>query len=172
MEEPAFSVYDEMDDTEKKDFDKIKDKMIRTFSMSRSEAYGQFVNRKLGVNESVEVLLTDLRRLLKLTGVTNTNDNNVLPLLCEQFMAALPDDICVQVRSTSFAGSADPDLSTIVQCAKRGLACSNTNYGASLAVAFKPKVSENNEKWFCYRCNTQGHTSQFCKNEPTEQKNC
>ena len=77
----AFSVYLHLD--EKDCYEKVKQALIKAFSTNPFTAYEQFVQRRWS-NESVDVYLSDLRRLARLAGI----EENIL--LRRAFVVGLP----------------------------------------------------------------------------------
>jgi hypothetical protein len=59
----AFAVYESLSEEQKGDYKKLKAVLLKAFSLSRSTAYEQFVNRRLLPGETVDVLVADLKRL-------------------------------------------------------------------------------------------------------------
>ena len=158
LEGAAFAVYDQLSEEKKKDFNEIKAAITSAFSLSSTAAYAQFVSRRLQMGESIDVLISDLRRLLSLCGVKQVEDANVTPLLREQFLAALPTEICMQVKSSTSASEINVKLEVLAECAKRVIACSGGVVVAAVTInrprpPFKPGSSS-----FCYKCKQSGHT--------------
>ena len=81
----AFAVYQQLSEAEKRDEGKIRTALLTAFADDAFAAYSKFVGRKLGVNESVDVFMADLRRLSALFG--GMSDQG---LACA-FVAGLPE---------------------------------------------------------------------------------
>ncbi|CDW58762.1 hypothetical protein TTRE_0000708701 [Trichuris trichiura] len=68
----AFAVYLQLTDEEKKSAEEVKQNLLATFAVDSFLAYKQFVARRLGGDESLDVFLVELRRLASLfSGVSD-----------------------------------------------------------------------------------------------------
>lgn len=97
----AFAVYQQLSSSDKKDYKKIKDALLLAFAVDQFCAYEQFISRKLGDSEPVDVYLADLRRLAGLFGgLPDTG------LICA-FVAGLPESVRRMLRAGSRIESMD-----------------------------------------------------------------
>lgn len=81
----ALAVYQQLSSDDRKEYSKITEALLSAIALDRFCAYEQFVARKLGDGESVDVYLADLRRLAAMFGgIPETG------LACA-FVAGLPD---------------------------------------------------------------------------------
>ncbi|XP_043231549.1 uncharacterized protein LOC122386434 [Amphibalanus amphitrite] len=81
----AFAVYQQLGEDEKKKYEDIKRALTSAFASDRFEAYDQFERRRLRPGETVDVFVSELRRLAGLFG--GMPDDS---LACA-FVAKLPD---------------------------------------------------------------------------------
>ena len=88
VDSDAFLLYDGLSDTDKADPDVVSDKLSSAFAVTKSQAYGLFVQRKLKPDESVGAYVADLQRLLGLSGHSATDDEDTVVI--EQFINGLP----------------------------------------------------------------------------------
>lgn len=88
----AYSVYNELSDSAKKSADEIKTALLQAFSLNTFQAYEQLVKR-IWCNESVDVYLTDLRRLARLADVSSDK------LLVRAFVVGLPGVVSRELRA-------------------------------------------------------------------------
>ena len=56
-------MYQQLEENDKKDYDKTKEALISAFALDQYEPYEQFERRKLRPGEAVDVFVADLRRL-------------------------------------------------------------------------------------------------------------
>ena len=63
-----FAVYQQLAETDKETFKRIKEALLKAFAVDAFVAYEQFVTRKLMHGETVDVYLAELRRLSILIG--------------------------------------------------------------------------------------------------------
>ena len=71
------------------DEEKVKERLQKSFSMLRGEAYSQFGRRKKRADKTVDAYMSDLRRLLRISG-HEVADSGKDPMLLEQFLVGLP----------------------------------------------------------------------------------
>ena len=93
----AFDVYDELAASEKVDFTKMKEKLVKTFCMNRFDAFARLKVRQLQPGESADSLLTDLKRLLRLSGLKEIPKE----LLECCFIEALPEAVQLQLKAAT-----------------------------------------------------------------------
>lgn len=165
----AFAVYMQLSAESKKDYGKLRESLISAFSSDKFFAYEDFVNRKLGTGESVDVYLADLRRLAALFGRT-TNST----MICA-FVAGLPDATKNVLRAGSRLEAMDLD-----QVLERTRAVLVVDPTQSAAVALPqptnaksqimryPKSSATTVT--CHKCGKPNHFARNCllKNEQPE----
>eukprot|EP00117_Sycon_ciliatum_P010098 scpid112498/ scgid12126/ len=81
--------------------DKVKEVMVKSFSVAQSEACAQFTSRKLKLDESPDAFEADLRRLRESSGHDVKYDKDAV--MIAQMLAGLPRDMACQLR-LAFAG--------------------------------------------------------------------
>lgn len=94
LEGSAFAVYNELDEDKKKEADAIKSALVEAFGMNSFQAYERFIKRVWN-DESVDVYLTDLRKLGRLAGVLSDK------LLLKAFVVGLPGIVSRELRAMS-----------------------------------------------------------------------
>ena len=166
---PAFSVYQQLSDDTKADYDKLKKELTTAFSTNSFSSYEQLRNRVLSEGELVDVYLADLRRLVNLMGQTVAD-----PLLRCAFVAGLPADISLQLRSSVDVESME--LSTLVSKA-RAMVATRSHYSSYACAAITENRTANLQ---CYNCSGTGHIARNCPSErkrksdaqPTQLRKC
>ena len=91
----AFAVYQQLAETDKENFNRIKEALLKAFAVDAFVAYEQFVTRKLKHGEAVDVYLAELRRLSILIGGLPDR-----AISCA-FAAGLPEEVRRMLRSSS-----------------------------------------------------------------------
>ena len=74
LDGPAFAVYDQLKEEEKRDADKIELALRTAFACNKFLAYDEFRNRQWKNGESVDVYLADLKRLAHLANIDGKNE--------------------------------------------------------------------------------------------------
>ena len=113
----AFTVWRQIEESDKEDEDKVKARLEESFACSAREAYSQFVRRRKRDDETVDVYVSDLRRLLTLSGHKEAADGKD-PVLVEQFLTGLPRRFSSQLRLSVASSAADPTLSQLTKQAR------------------------------------------------------
>ena len=72
LEGPAFTIYNQLSDSEKADSEKIETVLKAAFGRDRFDAYDSFKRRTWMVGESVEVYLAELKQLARSAKVEST----------------------------------------------------------------------------------------------------
>ena len=83
----AFVVYQQLAETDKENFNRIREALLKAFAFDAFVAYEQFVTRKLKHGEAVDVYLAELRRLSILIGGLPDR-----AIACA-FVAGLPEEV-------------------------------------------------------------------------------
>ena len=161
LEGDAFLVWNELSSDEKKDMDVVRKKLMEAFTLSSGQAYSDFVNKTLGIGESIDVYAADLRRLLTAAGMKADGKS---PVLIEQFIRGLPSDWARQLRTNGTTGD-------ITKCVVyvRGLSSvehvSTKSVHVSAAVTAGVTGSSQGRKgqsMMCYKCREVGHFARDC----------
>lgn len=153
----AFAVYLQLNETDRKNTEKLKKALLAAFAVDPYVAYEQFVSRKLHSGESPDVYLAELRRLASLfDGVSDK-------VLACAFVAGLPDDVRQLLRAGSRMEALD--LNQILSRARAVIrddsplgsseACLGaTGYGTA------HRVAAGSQR--CYSCGGPNHLSRDC----------
>ena len=144
---PAFAIYKQLSSEEKDDYEKMKAALLSAFGMNCYAAYDQLQRRVLQDGETVDVYLADLRRLVTLMGQSSPE-----PLLKCSFMAGLPSDVSLQLKS--MAAVEKLELEGLVTRARVML--STRNADLSCAVGY------TKQRFACYTCGSPAHLARDC----------
>ena len=147
----AFAVYQQLGESEKKKYEDIKKALTSAFASDRYEAYDQFERRRLRPGETVDVFVSELRRLAGLFG--GMPDDS---LACA-FVAKLPDS----ARRALRAGSRMEDMtfSQLIGRARAVLADEETN---TVAAAAGTRTVASPATMKCYSCGQPNHIARDC----------
>ncbi|XP_065196213.1 uncharacterized protein LOC135827687 [Sycon ciliatum] len=156
LEGQAFVVWNQLRDRDKKDDKTIASALRSAFGLTPAQAYSQFVKRILRVDESVDVYVSDLRRLLATSGHMETYDGRD-PLLLEQFLAGLPPDFALQLRMQL----AINDL-TLAQCVGQVRTLRASQSLPRPAGSVVASASGSRSTVTCYHCKQPGHRKPDC----------
>ena len=91
----AFTVYNEMSASDRKDPDKVKGKFQQALGMTVAQAYSRFTKTLVRADEPIENYAAVLERLLSASGKVADDSNSVL---IEQFVSGLPQDFARELR--------------------------------------------------------------------------
>ena len=151
----AFSVYQQLNSTDKEDYDAIKSALTSAFAVDKFVAYEQFVGRRLCSGESVDVYLADLRRLAVLFG--GIPDAG---LSCA-FVAGLPESTRHILRASSRLE--DMNINQIVARARAVLAEEDVSVGAAASLSTQQyRTPPGSVNVLCRACNHPNHHARAC----------
>ena len=153
----AFTVWRQIEESDQEDEDKVKARLEESFACSAREAYSQFVRRRKRDDETVDIYVSDLRRLLTLSGHKEAADGKD-PVLVEQFLTGLPRHFSSQLRLSAASSAADPTLSQLTKQARALFAAVDE----PVATAFTAAVVGSEESRVCYSCSATGHLRRDC----------
>ena len=94
LEGSAFTIYNELSDSGKKSYEAIKGALVEAFSLNAFQVYEQLTKR-VWSDESVGVYLTDLRKLVRLAGISSDT------LLIRAFIVGLLSFVSWELRAVS-----------------------------------------------------------------------
>ena len=143
----AFSVYESLADDVRADFYKLKAALTSAFSLNGYAAYEAFVSRRYIRGESVDVYLSELRRLARL--VAPAIDDSWIKCA---FVAGLPDETKRQLKAAS---SVEAMTLELVVARARNLINVDESFGAVGLHGAKQAV--------CFNCNRPGHIARNCR---------
>ena len=175
LDGPAYAVYSEMPEADKKDSNLVAAALKEAFGLNSFLAYEEFTSRRWRDGEAVDVYLAELRRLAKLADVETDS------LLRRQFIVGLPVAVSRELRAMRQV-SATP-LSDILNRARSLLAESTVRDSAAVSVANIQNGAGKSRRCFrcggahfvknctapaadaaprCWTCGMSGHTSRYC----------
>ena len=93
----AFAVYKQLSEEVRGDYDRLKGNLTAAFSIGSLDAYNELMSRRLRPGEGVDELVSDLKRLIGLTGCTEMP----VSLLKCAFMVALPAGTRSQLQAST-----------------------------------------------------------------------
>lgn len=152
LDKDAFTTYDHMSTDDKKDIEKIKTALIKTFAIDVYSAYEQLASRSWAGGESVNSYLADLKRLAKLAGVGQNDGDTLLKL---SFVTGLPKHVAAQIRATPKLGGMD--ICEILGVAKALM----TDYGTGKYDVGAAVTPAKDSVIRCFICGGP-HVKRFC----------
>ena len=155
LEGDAFLVFTRMSDVDKKKKE-VQEVMVKSFSVVKDEAYGQFSRRKLKPDESPDAFVVELRRLLEASGHKVQNDKD--SVLISQVLAGLPSNVYKQVW-LAFAGK-DMAISGCLEAVRALLSVNGAPLGMA-GPSSTGSVAASNV--VCHRCGGTGHFRKACR---------
>ena len=162
----AFVVFDQMPEDDKSDVEKVKRRLRKAFCLQPSQAYLQFTSRKYIQGESVDFFLSDLQRLIILSGVESKYQEVVEPLVKQQFLLGLPVNVSANLQSVLSASGDEKKMAEIVELARVMLAQSDGEYpvcsGSIDRRSNRPNVQMPKANIQCYECKNYGHVRRNC----------
>lgn len=155
----AFAVYESLDTAVKKDYGKLKDALLKAFSVNIFAAFEALVSRIYHQDESVDVYLADIRRLVKLISTTADNEEWVR---CA-FVRGLPENIRSQLQALS---SIEKMAMTDLVERTRVMMSFDTNSQnpTSFMARAIPRPTRRVDDRRCFSCGEVGHIARWCRN--------
>lgn len=150
----AFSVYQQLNTSDKASYSKIKAALISAFAVDKYVAYEQFITRRLQDSEAVDVYLADLRRLATLFG--GISDAG---LSCA-FVAGLPGSVSRILRAGSRLE--DMDVTQILNRARAVLAEEGPREAAAAALSRQSPRTSVSTGIVCRECKQPNHYARDC----------
>ena len=184
LEGPAFSVYDQMKESDQTDVDKIKSTLRNAFGLNKFAAYDAFRQRSWSPGETVDTFLSDLRRLAGLAGINSEE------LIRCAFVCGLPSDISSQLRASVRIEEAE--LPTTLEQAR--VLMDERVQGAFVSARIDAQAARGRHPVFrksrcshcggdhlshfcrrkqivCWRCGLSGHFARNCSSEQPQSGN-
>ena len=151
----AFAVYDALSDKTKDDFNALKSSLLRAFSLDSFSAFDRLLSRRYVHGESVDVYLSDLRRLFGLIGTVDD-------MLKCAFVSGLPEDVQLQLKAASAL-----DAMSLEQVAERARTINFREREIGAAAQSRQRKDPGREERSCYRCGERGHLARSCTTRRT-----
>ena len=147
---PAFAVYKQLDDQDKSEYSRLKFQLVQAFGQDCFAAYEMLQRRVLGENETVDVYVTDIKRLVALMGQSAPD-----PLIKCAFVAGLPVDVATQLKALAAVESMTlPELT----CRAR-MIMSTRNQAVGPCAVGRPSTARTIQ---CFSCGASGHMARQC----------
>ena len=174
LDGPAFAMYDELKEEEKRDADKIELALRAAFACDKFLAYDEFRNRQWKNIESIDVYLANLKRLAHLANVDGENEE----IIKLSFVMVLPNKVSAQLRVTPKIDTLD--LTAILQISRALMteifksdlikvgAVERSNTSATTLRCFNcggphyRKDCIKAKEIICYACGKRGHIARLC----------
>ena len=151
----AYAVYQQLSKKKRADFACIKDVLYTAFALSPMTAYKQFAAHHLRPGETVDVFLTELRKL-----TTHFRGMTERGLVCT-FIAGLPEHAEKLLQATTQVD--DLPISEILACARAILKDSLSGTESAAAAAQLPGCQkEATALRRCYVCQKPNHMALVC----------
>ena len=112
LDGPAFAVYDQLKEEEKRDADRIELALKTAFACDKFLAYDEFRNRQWKNGESVDVYLADLKRLVHVANIDGENEE----IIKLSFVMGLLNKVSAELRATPKIDTLD--LTAILQISR------------------------------------------------------
>lgn len=165
----ALAVYKGFDPEVRKDYAKVKLLMIDAFCKDKFTVYESLLNRKLKHNESVDVYVADLKRMLLLIDRNCSEE-----FIKTSFVHGLPDNVKMQLKAA--CSLTKMTLDEIVQ---RSRALINSHFDSLETCCVGKSERQQNTQYFnkerqvvCYGCGKEGHTRNRCPNVTSKNRKC
>ena len=157
----AFAVYLQLSEAQKTDYKAVKTALVSAFASDGFIAFEEFVGRKLRDGESVDVYLSDLRRLAALIGGLPEK------ALMFAFVAGLPDNTRRLLRAGSRMESMD--LQQALARARAVLVEEDVTVAAAAVAPSRPAAAPSRRPGqgdlpvTCHACNEPNHFARDCR---------
>ena len=93
LKDRAFAVYEEMEEDDKTDFEKIAEALLTAFTEDLISAHVAFIDQKYVAGEGVDSYLNELKRLGRIVKASTTT-------VKFRFITGLPADVAERLRAT------------------------------------------------------------------------
>jgi hypothetical protein len=158
LSDGAFAVYDGLTEDSKNNYVALTQALQHAFSVNSFQAYEQFISRRLLPGESVDVYVSELKRLAKLVDPFVSDE-----WIKNSMVHGLPLDVQNQLRAACCLQ--DLALSKVIERARSLVTGSETVIHGAVA---KPKGERFNDtqnktdRRRCFVCKKEGHVALYC----------
>ena len=168
LEGGALSLYLELDDSKKGDYNLLSKELLKAYSDSEFVAFSKLKNLKW-TGEQVDVYANDIRKLARGCGLKGKALEQLVKLT---FITGFPDSISVELQQIH--GVENMTVSDVIGRARILAASSGraSNFGNIVAVASRrveegkedkrEEKKEETKEFVCHRCGQQGHGWRQC----------
>lgn len=160
----AFAVYDGLSDDVKRNYAALSRSLQQAFSANCFQAYEQFITRRLLPGESVDVYVSDLKRLAKLVDPFVSDD-----WLKSAMVHGLPPEVQHQLKAACCLQ--DIELPTVIERARSLVAGSGISHGIVAKANLEGSKSDLGDRRKCYICKVEGHLAWSCPLRKTNSSN-
>ena len=168
LEGGALSLYLELDDSKKGDYNLLSKELLKAYSDSEFVAFSKLKNLKW-TGEQVDVYANDIRKLARGCGLKGKALEQLVKLT---FITGFPDSISVELQQIH--GVENMTVSDVIGRARILAASSGraSSFGNIVAVASRrveegkedkrEEKKEETKEFVCHRCGQQGHGWRQC----------
>ena len=164
LEGGALSLYLELDDSKRGDYNLLSKELLKAYSDSEFVAFSKLKNLKWA-GEQVDVYANEIRRLARGCALKGEALEQLVKLT---FITGFPDSISVELQQIQ--GIENMKVSDVIGRARILAASSGraSSFGNIVAVAHRRVEEEKEEKkeekkeFLCHRCGRQGHGWRQC----------
>lgn len=154
LSDGAFAVYESLSDEVKKDFTQLKSALTTAFSPNCFAACEELFGRSCRIGESVDVYLSDIRRLAALVQ-SNPADCWIRCF----FVRGLPEHVRRQLQCVSQLQSMD--IADIVERARMMMSLDGVSVAS--AAAERSQTQKAKRSGVCFSCGGSGHIARHCQ---------
>ena len=156
LEGPAYSVYSQLAEKDKKDVGKIKAALISSFGLDPFEAFSRFCQMRYD-GEGIDVYAANLRNLAKQAEIESDE------VIRKKLATSLPDGVSRQLRA--LISSTDADLPGTIKLARTLMAQLAEKEVVAVVKETKMADARNNRRQIeCWSCGRKGHITRWCPN--------
>ena len=159
----AFAVYQQLSQSDKRDFSKLKEALLLAFGADSFAAYEQFSTRRLRPGETVDVFIAGLRKLALLFGGLPDK-----ALICA-FVAGLPDAARQALRASSrMEALAIDEVVTRARAIMADDSATTAAVRGANSHATNWRNAGTKPPYVCYNCNEPNHLARDCLLQRTQ----
>ena len=151
LEREAFEVYQNFPSNTKAEYKLVKQSLLKAFCKGDTDAYDDFISRKLRLGENVDYYAADLQNLARIIGEPDVQSSIFVKM---QFLKGLPSETSALIRSLCSENFVSMAYQELVQMSKQFLKQSES-FEYVGAIQRKKNV-------VCFKCREQGHYANEC----------